>query len=77
MGGAFLRAMDMKISQSEAFFDSPSIRQVKMRLYRVKMMSHKEKTDIFFMFLFCAGGNRPFGIENSDSGQKMDIKDDT
>ena len=44
MGGAFLRAMAMKISQSEAFFDALSSRQVKMRLYRVKMMSYEEKT---------------------------------
>ena len=42
MGGAFLGAMDMKISQSDAFFNALSSWQVKMRLYRVKMMSYKE-----------------------------------
>ena len=44
MGGAFLGAMDMKISQSEAFFDALSSRELKMRLYRVKMMSYNEKS---------------------------------
>ena len=43
MGGAFLGAMDMKIIQSEAFFNVLSIRQVKSSLHRVKMMSYKEK----------------------------------
>ena len=42
MGGAFLRAMAMEISQSEAFFDALSSREVKMRLHRVKMMTYKE-----------------------------------
>ena len=44
MGGAFLRAMAMKISQSEGFFDALSSRELKMRLHRVKIMSYKEKT---------------------------------
>ena len=44
MGEAFLRAMAMKTSQSEAFFDSPSIREVKTSLHRVKMISYKQKT---------------------------------
>ena len=52
MGGAFLGAMDMKISQSEAFFDALSSRQVKMRLYRVKMMSYDEKKKNGFSFFF-------------------------
>ena len=42
MGEAFLRAMAIRRSQSEAFFDALSSRQVKMRLYMVKMMKNKE-----------------------------------
>ena len=42
MGGAFLGAMAMKISQSDVFFDALSSRLVKLRLYRVKMMSYNE-----------------------------------
>ena len=44
MGGAFLGAMDMKISQSDTFFDALSSQQVKMRLHRVKMMTYNEKS---------------------------------
>ena len=54
MGEAFLRAMAMKISQSEAFFDALSSRQLKTSLHRVKMMSYKEnifKNLCFFWFL--------------------------
>ena len=60
MGGAFLGAMDMKISQSDAFFDALSSRQVKMRLYRVKMMSYNEKSKnvvCFLLFFFDGPGN--------------------
>ena len=56
MGGAFLRAMAMKMSLSEAFFDALSSRQLKTSLHRVKMMSYKEKTKknmcFFSIFLF-------------------------
>ena len=51
MGGAFLRAMAIRRSQSEAFFDALSSRELKMRLYMVKMMSYNE-----FFFCFCQGG---------------------
>ena len=44
MGGAFLRAMATKISQSEAFFDVLSSREVKTRLHRLKMMTYNEKS---------------------------------
>ena len=52
MGGAFLRAMDMKICQSEAFFNALSIQQVKSSLHGVNMMSYKQNT----LFFCCWGG---------------------
>ena len=57
MRGAFLRAMDMKISQSEACFNALSIREVKTSLHRVKMMSEKKNT--LKKTFFCSGqGNK-------------------
>ena len=54
MREAFLRAMDMKTSQSEAFFDALSSRQVKTSLQRGNLMSYNEKKSekSIFPFLF-------------------------
>ena len=75
MGGAFLRAMAMKISQSEAFFDALSSRQVKTRLHRVKMMSYDEnikksknfEKSIFSFFVPMALGKPPEPPEPPES----------
>ena len=92
MREAFLRAMDMKISQSEAFFNDLSIHQVKMRLYRVKMMTYNEnikknrkryknieKNDFsFFVPMSQEMLNFKFReFSNSESGRKTDTKNST
>ena len=57
----------MKISQSDAFFNALSSRQVKMRLYRVKMMTYNEISIIFenfdFFFFFDFSFFVPMGQE--------------